>query len=79
LTGDDRRSASVASFEKLEEVVTSGGIEGLEAPVVEDEQLYAAERALNERIATVAADEREIGEQLGNALIEHRAIVATGL
>jgi len=48
--------------------VTRGGIERLEPPVVEDEQLHAAERALDAGIATVAAGEREIGEQLGNAL-----------
>jgi hypothetical protein len=78
LAGDDRRSATAAFFENLEEVVTRGGIEGLKTPVVENEQLHAAERALDARIATVAAAEREICEQLGNALIEHRAIVATG-
>jgi hypothetical protein len=57
--------------------VTSGGIEWLEPPVVEDEQLHAAERPLDAGIATVAAGEREIGEQLGNALVEDGAIVAT--
>ena len=57
--------------------MTSGGIKGLETPVVEDEQLHAAERPLDAGIATVAAGEREIGEQLGNALVEHGAIVAT--
>ena len=35
LAGDDRRSASVAFFENLEQIVTSGGIERLEPPVVE--------------------------------------------
>jgi len=70
LAGDDRRSAAVAFFEDFEEVVTSGGIERLESPVVKDEQLHAAERALDAGIATVAAGEREIGEQLGNALVE---------
>jgi hypothetical protein len=71
LAGDDRRSAAVAFFENLEQVVTSGGIERLEPPVVEKEQLYAAERSLDARIATVATGERKIGEELGNALIEH--------
>jgi len=33
LAGDDRRAAAVAFFENLEEIVTSGGIEGLETPV----------------------------------------------
>jgi hypothetical protein len=38
LAGDNRRSAAVAFFEDFEEVVTSGGIEGLEAPVIENKQ-----------------------------------------
>ena len=60
LAGDDRRSAAVAFFENFEQVVTSGAIERLEPPVVEDEQLHTAERSLDARIATVAAGEREI-------------------
>src|SRR5438552_10865928 len=70
LAGDDGRAAAVTFFEDFEEVVTSGGIEGLETPVVEDEQLYAAERALDAGIAAIAAGEREVGEELGNALVE---------
>ena len=76
LAGDDCRSAAVALFENLEEIVTRGGVERLKTPVVEDEQLYAAERALDAGVATVAAGKRELGEQLGNALVENRAIVA---
>ena len=34
--------------------MTSGGIKGLETPVVEDEQLHAAERPLDAGIATIA-------------------------
>jgi len=78
LGGDDRRSAAIAFFEDFEEVVTSDAVEGLETPVVENEQLNAAERPLDACIATIAAGEREIGEQLGNALVEDGAIVATG-
>jgi hypothetical protein len=63
-------------FENLEQIVTSGGIKGLETPVVEDEQLHAAERPLDAGIATIAGGEREVGEQLGNALVENGAIVA---
>jgi hypothetical protein len=36
----------------------------LEAPVVEDQELNATERSLS-GVATIAAGEREIGEQLG--------------
>jgi hypothetical protein len=69
LAGDDRRSAAVSFFENLEQVMTSGGIEGLEPPVVEDEQLDAAERALDASIATIAASKREVGEELGNEAV----------
>jgi hypothetical protein len=79
LAGDDRRSAAVAFFENLEEVVTRGGVERLEPSVVEDEQLHTAERPLDAGISTISAGEREVGEQLGDALIEDGAVVAAGL
>lgn len=41
MAGDDGRSSSVAFFEDFEEVVTSGGVEELKIPIVEDEQLRA--------------------------------------
>jgi hypothetical protein len=63
LAGDDRRSASVALFENLEEVVTRGGIERFEPPGIEDEQLHAAERPLDSGIATIAAGERKVGQR----------------
>ncbi len=43
LAGDDGGAASVAVLEDLEEVVAGRGVERLEAPVVEDEQIDAAE------------------------------------
>jgi hypothetical protein len=79
LAGDDRRSAAVAFFENLEEVVARGSVERLEPPVVEDEELHATERALDAGIATIAAGEREVSEQLGNALVEDGAVIAAGL
>src|SRR5689334_18185116 len=74
LAGDDRRSAAVAFFENLERIVTSSGIERLEPPVIEDEQLHAAECSLDAGIATVAAGEREIREELRNALLDEMVI-----
>ena len=78
LAGDDGRSSAVAFFEDFEEVVACGGIEGFETPIVEDEQLHAAERPQEAGVAAIAAGEREVGEELGNALVENGAIVATG-
>jgi hypothetical protein len=45
LAGDDGRSSSVAFLEYLEEVVARLGVERLKPPVIENEQLDAAERA----------------------------------
>ena len=55
------------------------GVERLEAPIVENEQLDAAEGAEEPAIAAVAAGEREIAEELGHALVEDGAVVAAGL
>jgi hypothetical protein len=53
--------------------------ERFEAPIVEDEELDAGETAQDAGIAAVTAGEREFGEELGNPLIENRAVVAAGL
>ena len=45
LAGDDGGAAAVAFLEDLQQVVTGRGIERLEAPVVEDQQIDAAEAA----------------------------------
>ena|SRR5438309_5301137 len=55
--------AAVAVLEDLQEVVASRGVERFEAPVVEDEQIDAAERAQQTRVAAVAARQCEIAEQ----------------
>ena len=55
------------------------GVERFEPPVVEDEQLDAPERSQQARIAAIAARQGKVGEELGNALVEDGAIVATGL
>ena len=63
LAGDDGRASAVAFFEDFEKVVAGGGVERLEAPVVEDQELHAGEGAQQTGIATVAAGEREVGEE----------------
>ena len=78
LAGDDCRSAAIALFEDFEEVMACGGIERFEARIVEDEQLHTAERAQQADVAAIAAGEREVGEELGAALVKDGAIVATG-
>ena len=78
LAGDNGGAEFVAVIEDLQKVVTGGGIERLEAPIVEGEQIDAAKRAQQPQVASVAAGEREIGEEPGGALIEYRAVVAAG-
>ena len=77
LAGDDGGGAAVALLEDFEEVAALLRAKRLETPVVEDEELDAAERAHQARIATVAAGHREIGEQAGDALVEDGSVVAT--
>jgi hypothetical protein len=79
LAGDDSRSAAIAFFEDLEEIVARSGVERFEPPIVEDEQLHTAERTQDASITAIAAGEREIGKQFWNALIEDGAVVAAGL
>jgi hypothetical protein len=58
--------------------VASGGIERLETPIIEDEQRDAAERSQDASVTAVAARESEIGEELGNALVENGAVITAG-
>ena len=78
LAGDDGGAVAVAVLEDLQEVVAGRGVERLEAPVVEDEKIDAAERAQQARVAAVTARQGQIAEQSRDALIEHGAIVAAG-
>src|SRR5580692_5154741 len=79
LAGDDGRSTAVALFDDFKEIVTRGGVERFEPPVVENQQLHAAERAQQAGVSAVAASEREVGEQFWKALIEDGTVVAAGL
>ena len=62
LAGDDGGVVAVAVLEDLQQVVASGGIERFEAPVVEDEDIDAAEGAKETRVAAIAARQSEIGK-----------------
>ena len=68
LAGEDGRSAVVAFFEDFVEIAASAGVEGIEAPIVEDEELGAAQAAHDAGISAVAGGQREFGEELGDAL-----------
>ena len=46
--------------------------------VIEDLQKVVTGGGIEAQVASVAAGEREIGEEPGGALIEYRAVVAAG-
>ncbi len=75
LAGDDRGSSSMAFFEDFQQIMSCGGIEGFKTPIVEYEELHTSERPQESGITAVAARQREIGEELGNALIENGPVV----
>src|ERR1700691_4110192 len=79
LAGEDGGSAAVAFFEDFVDVAAGAGVERIEPPIVEDEELGASEAAHDAGMAPVAASERQFGEELGYSLIENRAVVAAGL
>jgi hypothetical protein len=55
-------SAAISLFEDFEQIVAGSGVEGLQAPIVEDQKIGTAEIAQETRMATVAARQREILE-----------------
>src|SRR6516162_479440 len=79
LAGDQRGATAVAVLDDLQQVVTLLGAEWLETPVVEDQELDAAEGPHQAGVAAVAAGQCEIVEQARDALIEYRAVVAASL
>src|SRR6476660_2181304 len=79
LAGQDGRAAAVAFFEDFVKIAAGDGIERIEATIVENEELGAGEGSHDAGMAAVAAGQREIGEQLGDALIEDRTVIAAGL
>src|SRR5829696_4389304 len=70
LAGDEGGAAAAALLDDLQEIAPLVGPERLEPPVVEDEQPDLAEPLHQPWIASVAAGQGEVGEQLGDALIE---------
>ncbi len=76
---DDGRAAAVSLFEDFQKIMPGAGVEGLQTPIVENEKVGAAERTQEARMAAIAARQGEIFEELWDAVIEHRAIIAAGL
>ena len=79
LAGDDGRGATVAIIKDLQQVAPFGRIENRQAPVIEYQELNAAEGFEQAAIAAVAASQGERLEQARDAVILDRTIVAAGL
>ena len=79
LAGDDGRGATVAIIQDLQKVAPFGRIENRKAPVIEDQELNAADGLEQATIAAVAASKGKGLEQARDAVILDRAIVAAGL
>ena len=65
LAGEEGRAAAVAFFEDFVDVAAGAGVERIETPIVEDEELGAGKAAHDAGMAPVAAGEREVSEELG--------------
>jgi hypothetical protein len=76
LAGDDRGAAALSVFEDLQEVDALGRGEHGQAPVVEDQQVDAAEGLEQAAVAAVATGERQRLEEARGTLVEDGAPVA---
>ena len=79
LACDDGRVPTMAVIKDLQEVAPFGRIEDRQTPIVEDEELNAADGFEQAAIATVTASEGERLEQARDAVILDRMIVAASL
>ncbi len=79
LAGHNRRAASMAVVDDLQEIAGLILGDGGEPPVVEDQQIDARQALQQTRVTSVAARERKRIEQPGHAMIEHGAIVPARL
>lgn len=70
LGGNHRGAASIAFLEDFQEIMSGGGVERLQSPIVEDQKVGAAEVAQKTGMATVAAGQRQFLEQPRHALVE---------
>ena len=59
LGGNHRGAASIAFLEDFQEIMSGGGVERLQSPIVENQRVGAAEVAQKTGMATVAAGQRQ--------------------
>jgi hypothetical protein len=78
LAGDDDRTGLVSVLDDFEQIAALICFERLGSPIVENEQVETGDRAQHIGVTTVAAGEREGGEETWQAMISDREIVAAG-
>jgi hypothetical protein len=79
LAGDEGGFSAIAVLEDFQEVVAGLGGQGLEAPVVEDQQIDGGETLEAAGEGAVAVGQGEIVEQLGGANVEDGAVIPASL
>jgi len=79
LAGDQRGTSTGSFLGDLQKVAPLFRTEGFTAPVIQDQQLHSAERPHQPGVTAIAVRQRQIGEQSGDTLVEHRVIVAARL
>src|SRR5258707_10860390 len=79
LAGNDGRGATMAIIKDLQKVAPFGRIENRKAPVVEDQELKAADGFEQAAISAVAPGKGERFKQARHAMVLDRTIVAAGL
>jgi len=65
LAGEDGRASAIAFFEDLVEIAAGAGVERVEAPIVEDEELDAGKAAHDASVAAVARARARSAKSLG--------------
>jgi transposase len=78
LAGHDRRATPIAVFQDLQQVVTGGSIQRLQAPVIEDEHLRRGQAPYQAAVPSIGAGERQVGEKLRDTLIQNGPVIPTG-
>lgn len=71
LARDEDRTAIVAILDDFEQVPAAVGAQGFRAPVINDEQRCARQRAQHLGVAAVAPAKRQHVEQLGRTVVGH--------
>src|SRR5260370_19155427 len=79
LACDDQRAGVVAILSDLQQIALLLGQQRLRSPIVEYEQVDAAELTHQLGVAPVTAPQCQLGKQARDALVEHREVLPARL